>query len=49
MSCLTLCLDRWQGVCCTTLGWLARRPAHEDRRASRLPAEGDDGCTLIPT
>lgn len=40
-------LDRLEGVRKVGAGWLARCPAHEDRRPSLSVAAGDDGRVLL--
>ena len=40
-------LERLEGVRRTSNGWMARCPAHDDRRASLSVAEGDDGTLLM--
>jgi len=40
-------LERLEGVKRTSNGWMARCPAHDDRRASLSIAEGDDGTLLM--
>lgn len=40
-------LSRLDGVKKAGRGWIARCPAHEDRRASLSIAEGDDGRALV--
>lgn len=42
-----LLLSRLDGVKNAGRGWIARCPAHEDRRASLSIAEGDDGRALV--
>lgn len=42
-----LVLSRLDGVKKAGRGWIARCPAHEDRRASLSIGEGDDGRALV--
>jgi len=40
-------LERLEGVKCSGKGWIARCPAHDDRRPSLSIREGDDGTLLL--
>jgi hypothetical protein len=42
-----LVLDRLAGVRRSGSGWVARCPAHDDRRPSLSIAEGEDGRVLL--
>jgi hypothetical protein len=47
MKPIEVLLSKLQGVKKTPAGWMARCPAHEDRRVSLSIAEGDDGTALL--